>query len=87
MGSKWTIISIVINISNSILTAQFPFRNCLECKLIGTGILLLKLFWPTVRKNCSTDWEKVLKFEAEGWEFTNFFAITRTIYSNSESSE
>ena len=30
------------------------------------GILLPKLFWPTVRKNCSSDWEKILKFEAEG---------------------
>ena len=33
------------------------------------GILLPKLFWPTVRKNCSSDWEKFLKFEAEGREF------------------
>ena len=33
------------------------------------GILLPKLFWPTVRKNCSSDWEKLLKFEAEGQEF------------------
>ena len=34
------------------------------------GILLPKLFWPTVRKNCSSDWEKNLKFEAEGREFS-----------------
>ena len=33
------------------------------------GILLPKLFWPTVRKNCSSDREKLLKFEAEGREF------------------
>ena len=33
------------------------------------GILLPKLLWPTVRKNCSSDREKVLKFEAEGGEF------------------
>ena len=33
------------------------------------GILLPKLFWPTVRKNCSTDRENFLKFEAEGREF------------------
>ena len=33
------------------------------------GILLPKLFWPTVRKNCSSDREKLLKFEAEGQEF------------------
>ena len=35
----------------------------------GIGILLPKLFWPTVRKNCSSDREKLLKFEAEGQEF------------------
>ena len=33
------------------------------------GILSPKLFWPIVRKNCSSDREKLLKFEAEGWEF------------------
>ena len=43
-------------------------------------ILLPKLFWPTVRKNCSSDRE-LLKFEAENFE------ITRTINSNSERSE
>ena len=36
------------------------------------GILLPKLFWPIVRKKCSSDWEKLLKFEAEGQEFTKF---------------
>ena len=34
---------------------------------------LPKLFWPTVRKNCSSDCEKLLK---------NFFEITKTIHSN-----
>ena len=33
------------------------------------GILLPKLFWPSVRKKCSCDREKLLEFEAEGWEF------------------
>ena len=36
------------------------------------GILLPKLFGPTVRKNCSRDREKLLKFEAEGREFAKF---------------
>ena len=48
---------------------------------LNNGILFPKLFRPTVRKNCSSDWEKLLKFEAE------IFEITRTIYSNSERSE
>jgi hypothetical protein len=42
-----------------------PFQNSL-------GILLPKLFWPTVRKNCSSDRKKLLKFEAEGREFAKF---------------
>ena len=37
-----------------------------------TGILLPKLFWTTVRKKNSSDWEKLLKFEAEGREFAKF---------------
>ena len=49
--------------------------------------LLPKLFWPTVRKNCSSDWEKT--FEIRGWKLRIFkiFEITWTIYSNSERSE
>ena len=41
-------------------------------KLRKNGILLPKLFWPTVRKNCSSDREKLLKFKAEGREFSKF---------------
>ena len=33
------------------------------------GILLPKLLLPKVRENYSSDREKLLKFEAEGWEF------------------
>ena len=39
---------------------------------LNSGILLPKLLWPTVRKNCSSDQEKLLKFKAEGWEFEIF---------------
>ena len=31
--------------------------------------MLPEWFWSTVRKNCSSDGEKLLKFEAEGREF------------------
>ena len=37
--------------------------------MFRNGILLPKLFRPTVRKNCSRDLEKLLKFEAEGQEY------------------
>ena len=36
------------------------------------GILLPKLFLPTVRKKCSSDRENLLEFEAEGQEFAKF---------------
>ena len=36
---------------------------------LRNGILLPKLFWPTVRKNYPSDWKNLLKFEAEGREF------------------
>ena len=39
---------------------------------VFNGILLPKLFWPTVRKNGSSDGEKLLKFEAKGRKFEKF---------------
>ena len=36
------------------------------------GILLPKLFWPTVGKKNSSDRGRLLKFEADGREFAKF---------------
>ena len=47
-------------------TEFFVYKNNMN------GIFLPKLFWPTVRKKCSRDWEKLLIFEAEGREFAKF---------------
>ena len=44
-------------------------RFGVDLTVFKNGILLPKLSWPTVRKNGSSDREKLLKFEAEGWEF------------------
>ena len=52
-------------------TFIFDFRNC-EIFNERNGILLTKLFWPTVRKNCSSDREKLLKFEAKDQDFAKF---------------
>ena len=38
----------------------------------GLGIFLPKLFLSTMRKNCCSNREKLLKFEAEGREFATF---------------
>ena len=46
------------------------------------GILLPKLFWPTERKNCSSDLEKLLKFKAKGPEFAKFLrSLEQLIWS------
>ena len=50
-------------------------------------ILLLKLFWPTLRNNCSSDLEKLLIYEAEGIQNCKNFEITKAIHSNSQRSE
>ena len=48
---------------------QKDHATILQSCLCGrNGILLPKLFWPTVRRNCSSDREKLLK-EAEGRDF------------------
>ena len=41
-------------------------KNGLGQQKWTNGILLPKLLWHSVRKNCSRDQEKLLKFEAEG---------------------
>ena len=64
-------------------------RNLVPFKVssMKNGILLPKLFWPTVRKNCSSDRWKT--FEIWGWRsrICKNFEITRTICSNSERPE
>ena len=44
------------------------------------GILFQKLFWLTVRKNCSSVWEKLLNIWGWSPSICKNFAITRTIY-------
>ena len=54
---------------------KYSISSLLLCKTqdeSSNGILLPKLFWPTVRKKCSIDREKLLKFDAEVWEFAKF---------------
>ena len=43
-----------------VCTYEIKWKN----RVSKNGILL-----PSLRKNCSSDQEKLLKFEAEGWEF------------------
>ena len=49
---------------------NFIHKSKSLCLTFANGILLPKLFWPTVRKNCSSDREKRLKLEADGREFS-----------------
>ena len=54
------------------MTNEEPYTPLSKQKVFRNGILLSKLFWPTVRTNCSSDREKLLKLEAEGREFSKF---------------
>ena len=61
-----------LNISWLLIRRQCYFkRDVIEFIVLvaSYGIFLQKLFRPTVRKNCSSDREKLLKLEAEGREF------------------
>ena len=49
------------------------FPPSLQVNHFQKCIFLSKFFWPTVRKNCSSDREKLLKFEAKSWEFCKYF--------------
>ena len=61
--------------SNDVSLSVFtPFSSKIFQRVFN-GILLPKFFWPTVRKNCSRDREKLLKFEAEGREFAKFLRL------------
>ena len=51
------------------LNANILVCKILQCCVRKNGILSPKLFWPSVRKNCSSDREKPLTFEAEGQQF------------------
>ena len=51
---------------------KWIFRSWPDHDLSSFGILLPKLFWPTVRNNWSRSREKLLKFEAEGPESAKF---------------
>ena len=63
----------------SVFSVWFMLLNLLNLLLKHqNGILFPKLFWPNVRKNCSSDREQLLN---------KVFEITRTIYSNSERSD
>ena len=86
--SKYKVLLDVFEKSFTSCNTYWQLTSCYYLEparlLIRNGILLPKLFWPTVRKKNSSDQEKLLKFEAEGWEFAKFL---RTIYSNSDRSE
>ena len=59
-----------------------------SCSLLfrKNGILLPKLFWPTMRKKSSNDLENFWNSRLKAKNL-QIFEITRTIYSNSESSQ
>ena len=81
----------IITFQLLVRTMNFHMAAWAHCKYLyegNCGILLPKLFWPTVIKMCSSDRKCFLKFEAEGREFAKSlrsleqFIQTRTIFDN-----
>ena len=66
------------------MTNEEPYTPLSKQKVFRNGILLPKLFWPTVRTNFSCNREKLLKFEAEGREFANFLRSLEQIIQTVE---
>ena len=68
-GAFWAGQPVDFNFANKrILLLRLFFI----CHGKNNGILFPKLFWLTVGKNCFSDWEFFLKFQAEGREFANW---------------
>ena len=65
--SMWAMV-VILNCGPMVVC----FKDCFD-PLWENGILLQKLFWPTVRKKCYSDRENFLKFKAEGREFEKFW--------------
>jgi hypothetical protein len=51
------------------MTFDTVLKTLMESRMHTYGILSSKLFRPTVRKNCSSSQETLLKLEAEDREF------------------
>ena len=81
----WSLLKNAQRLQKFWFWGHFSFEKLVE--VVWNGILLAKLFWPTVRKNCHSDQEKT--FEILGWRprICKDFEIPRTICSNSERSE
>ena len=77
--TRWKVIELHFHRSGQNLGLHVRYhlkKNCYKLRLSNAktkniGILLPNLFWPIVRKNCSSCREKLLKFETEGRELEN----------------
>ena len=71
--------TLEISISSSSKAFETHTKIKFSENIFRNGILLPKLFWPIVWKNCSSDQEKLLKFEAEGQESAKFLRSLKQI--------
>ena len=68
---NWYLEKIIISYSKFWFSSFSVILIDMPKKILQKSYFVTKLFWPTVRKKCSSDQEKLLKFEAEDWEFEN----------------
>ena len=67
-SSKWTALLVTTTIAWAVSEKKTSFSSkcCVHTYLVFFYQNYSFLLWE---KKCSSDWEKLLKFEAEGWEF------------------
>ena len=63
----------------NMINTQLPFATKIK-KVLHSGILLPKLFWPIVRKNCSSDRENFSNSRPSASNFKQW--KDRTIFGN-----
>ena len=78
-GVVHQIVSPISNSESTNFCNEYLLWSSFSTGKLRNSILLPKLFWPTVRKNCSSDREKLLKFEAEGWELAKLLRSLKAL--------
>ena len=69
---NWYLEKIIISYSKFWFSSFSVILIDMPKKILQKSYFVTKLFWPIVRKKCSSDQEKLLKFKAEGQEFAKF---------------
>ena len=78
--SAWLLYELSFISALGIVSSEWGLEGHSPVGRSNYGILFPKLFWPTVKKNCSNDREHLLKFEAKPREFAKNLRFSDLIH-------